>query len=134
MKVLSCAVCDPFIPLIYCTLKPLFQYYNEHSISCIVFLITSPIKHVFLCRRRVSDSDILWQIFISCHFVRSPKKSYIFTLFIHQKLHILSSLQSRDSRPLLLVLTLLFTFQFNHLQHHDSSSVFIFNAYDVYVL
>ena len=129
-----CTVCDSFIPLIYFSLKPQFQCYKEHSSLCIVFLLPSLFEHVLLWRSSVSDLVIMWQIFISCHLIRSPKISDIFTLFIHQKLHILSSLQSRDSRPLLLVLTLLFTFQFNHLQHHDSSVVYILNAYDLSVL
>ena len=66
-------------------------------------------------------------------FLRSPKCLTYSHFLITKKLHILSSLQSRDSRPLLLVLTLLFTFQFNHLQHHDSSVVYILNAYDLSV-
>jgi len=97
------------------------------------FLIENPSLHHFIWQSTVSDTLRLWQICILVHVIFSfHPNCCIFTLFIHQKLHILSSLQSRDSR-FLLVLTLLFTFQFNHLQHHDSSILYIFNAYDLSV-
>ena len=64
----------------------------------------------------------------------SKLRSLFFAVRLHGRDHLtLSPRNISESRPLLLVLTLLFTFQFNHLQHHDSSVVYILNAYDLSV-
>ena len=71
--------------------------------------------------------------FSPCHFIRSPELFNIYSHFLVTKTsHFVVLTISRLSRPLL-VLTLLLTFQFKHLQHHDSSIVYIFNAYDLSV-